>query len=128
MKKIKLIKMGMDFYDDEDTRKSDMGNHRLRVQVINEAPTDAEKKPGGICFTDKDGHVIAGDFQLYRGNQYHPTSLGWDFTDYGKDGEDCKAYHGLDDYDWHTLEPTKANIKMLLEEILDDEVELVGEA
>ena len=56
MKKIKLIKMGMDFYDDEDTRKSDMGNHRLRVQVVNEAPTDAEQRCGGVCFTDKDGH------------------------------------------------------------------------
>lgn len=125
MKKIKLIKMGMDFYSDES---GDLGNHRLRVQVVNEAPTDAEKKPGCICFTDKDGHVIAGDFQFLRATKYHPDALGWDFTDYGKDGEECKAYRGLDNYFYRTLEPTKANVKMILEEMLDDEVELVGEA
>lgn len=54
------------------------------------------------------------------------NALGWDFTDYGTDGEDSKAYRGLEGYFWHTLEPTKANIKMLLEEMLDDKVEIVG--
>lgn len=116
MKQVKLIKMGMDFYEGE---KWDMGNHRLRVQVVNEVPT---KNVGAITFKDKNGHIIGGDFQFHRGNKYHPDALGWDFTDYGTDGEDSKAYRGLDDYFWHTLEPTKANIKMLLEHILDDEV------
>lgn len=124
MKKVQLIKMGMDF-DGED-KKWNMGNHRLRVQVINEAPTDAEKKCGGISFTDKDGHVVAGDFQFYRGNKSHPDALGWDFDDHGVDGEDCRVYRGLDGFFWHTLEPTTANIKMLLEHMLDDEVEIVG--
>lgn len=122
MKKVKLIKMGMDFYDNET---GDMGNHRLRVQVISEIPTEAEQKTHTLAFTDKNGHVVSGDFQFFRGNKYHSDALGWDFTDYGTDGEDSKAYRGLEGYFWYTLEPTKANIKMLLEEMLGDKVEIV---
>lgn len=123
MKKVKLIKMGLDFTGED--QKWDMGNHRLRVQVMNDAPTEASRRVDAVSFVDKDGHVVAGDFEFYRGNKYHPDSLGWDFTDYGPDGEESKAYRGLDDFFYYTLEPTMVNIKMLLGLMLGDDVEIV---
>lgn len=113
MKQVTLKKMGMDFYGEET---GDMGNFRLRPTIN-----------GDEYLKDKDGRYIAGDFQYHRGNKYHPDALGWDFTDYGTDKNDMRAYRGLKKYFWHTLEPTLANIKMLLEEILGEEITLTIE-
>lgn len=116
--KIILRKMGMDLYGGDE--KWNMGSYRVR-------PMSNEMGNLEHNIVDKDGHKIGGDFQFFRGNKYHPDALGWDFTDYGVDGEDSKAYRGLDDYFWHTLEPTLENIKMLLEHITGKDIELEWE-
>lgn len=115
-----LRRMGMDFYDDEDKQASDMENFRLRpVEVSYDVPT--------AYFQDKDGHYIAGDFQFWRANEYHPATLGWDFTDTGKARQDSVRYRGLDRLSGRVIKPTLAKIKEMLEIMTGEECEVTLE-
>lgn len=122
--KIKMIRMGMDFYEGE---KWDMENHRLRPaydKAINNVTNDQ-------CLRLPDGkHYIAGDFMIWKKNKTNNKDgdrLAWSFTIYDEKLQDAKRCRL---FDKHTepLEPTLENIKTLLEEVLGDEVELTLEA
>lgn len=114
--KIKLIKMGMDFYEGE---KWDMGNHRLRP-TLNEASD---------CYLPlKRGGYIAGDFTIWKKNKTNNKAgdrLAWDFTLYDELKQDSRRCYL---FDKHTepVEPTLANIARLLGEVLGDEVIITG--
>lgn len=118
---ITLIRMGMDFYDEEDKQTSDMQNFRLRPQLDSPIPSVND-----WYLKDKNGHYIAGDFQFLRADDYgvYTDRLGIDFTDYGSDLQDSKVYKYNIFDDEEEIAPTLANIKAWLEDVLGDEVNL----
>lgn len=122
--KIKLIRMGADFYDGEET--GDMDNYRLRPTLDDATNCKLPLKGGGY---------IAGDFLFWWKNKTNNTkhdALHWSFTEYGTPFAEkhmgSAAYHGLDKFytDDHAkrLTPTLANIRMLLSEAIGEDIEL----
>lgn len=115
MRKIKLIKMGMNFYSGTET--GDMGNFRLRPSTSDSTNCYIKLKEGGY---------IAGDFIFWAKNNTNNKDgdrLHMDFTKYDDDKECDGRYKGFEKYT-KQLEPTLANIKMLLEEATGEQVKL----
>lgn len=113
--KIKLVRMGMDLYG--ENKKWDMGNYRVRPTM---------KDATECLIRDKDGVEFGGDFGFWEKNKTNNKAgdtLHWDFTYYDKDGQGWR-YKKFDKYYDKHLEPTLANIKMMLEDIIGKKVEL----
>lgn len=117
---ITLVRMGMDFYNEEDKQASDMENFRLRPQLDSPMPSVND-----WYLKDKDGHYITGDFGYWAANKTDnpEPSLTLDFTDHGTDGQDSVVYEMAREYSG-TLTPTLDSIKAWLELVLGDEVSL----
>lgn len=111
MNTIELVKMGMDFY--EGTETGDMGNFRLR-------PAYKRSSDHIMNYYIKlnNGHYISGDFMFWRKNNTNNKEgdrLHMDFTEYNEKLENIGRFKGFEKYT-KQLEPTIANIKMLLDE------------
>lgn len=110
---ITLVRMGMDFYDEDDKQASDMQNYRLRPRL-----SSSTSSVNDWYLKDKHGHYIAGDFMFLCADR-----LNVDFTDYGTDMKDSKRYN-RNVFDDEDVAPTLANIKIWLEDALGEEVSL----
>ena len=116
--KVKLIKMGMDFYGGDE--RWDMGNYRVR-------PYYDGAMGGGVSdgyIKLKGGGYIAGDFEFWRKNNTNNKEgdrLHWSFTVYDDKLENGKYFHGFDKYT-KQLDPTLENIAKLLSEATGEAV------
>ena len=116
MIKLELIKMGMDFYENES---GDFGNHRLRIAYAGANGTS------DLYIKLPNGHYICGDFCFWRKNKTNNKdhdSMYWDFTEYDENMQNSTRFKGFDCFNDVRMLPKRDLIAVMMSKILNDDV------